>query len=41
MRARHLLLTILLAAFAFGGTVTCKSTTSSARPTERPITPAR
>ena len=41
MKTRHLLLTILLAAFAFGGTFTCKSTTGGDEFTEKPTTPAK
>ena len=41
MRARHLILTILLAAFAFGGTFTCKSNTTDDDFTEKPTTPAK
>ena len=39
MKTRHLILVTLLAAFAFGGTFTCKS--SSDDFTENPTTPAK
>ena len=41
MTLRNLVLVMLLAAFAFGGTFTCKSSTDSDDHTKNPTTPAR
>ncbi|MEA2734404.1 MAG: hypothetical protein QOE14_855 [Humisphaera sp.] len=41
MKTRNLILVILSAAFAFGGTFTCRSDTTSADFTENPSTPAK
>jgi hypothetical protein len=41
MKARNLILVILLALFSFGGTFTCKATNDSDGFTEKPATPAK
>jgi len=41
MRLRNLMLLVICAAFAFGGTFTCKSESSSSTFTSDPKTPAK
>jgi hypothetical protein len=41
MKTRNLILAVLLAYFAFGGTFTCTSTNDSEKHTENPTTPVR
>lgn len=41
MKLRQLILLILTAAFAFGGTFTCRSDNDSDEHTKNPTTPAR
>ena len=41
MNLRNLLIVLLLAAFSFGGTFTCTSSSDSDKHTENPTTPAK